>query len=680
MRPRHTGTQGFALVAALSLAALLMVILTTYAVVTVNNSRTAASSASSSAGFYAAEAALNVRAEQIRLTFKGFQVPGGTSPGESGACLAGNRGSGDLGCVTSQVAGRRVTSYVVQGSPTPLTIPPGEDFENLSAEETPFTVRGEAVGGSGNPEAITELTFRSRLVPLFQFAVFFDKDLEFTNTANLDLSGPVHTNGNLFLDAGSGATLQLRGQTTAAGTLYRGVKHENGCTGGNVRINRSSDSGDTHQLNCAGGGRRAVTPADLTATRGRLKKVEEVSLPGPEMFAPEPGALYWDRADVRIVLKQSGSSWGVQFVNASRQPLTLTGSGCAAATATAQTLRDNREAQYWEAPNSGRDRNGAADATRATRRTLDLDLRELLTCIGSAGNAAVLGLTDGLANRTDGGLVVYASVDDGPGGIAREGANHYAVRLRNGALLRSSNAAHPRPAGLTVVSDQAVFLQGNYNAAADAAAGWIPAAVMADTVNVLSENWDKATPCRARFGNSTFAMNRALLSNSAGSLSAQGQTWYAYSESAKAETIPGTNDAKSQVPLFCRPAAATTVKAAILANTTTSGGAAGEGQLDVGPQSGGVHNMMRFHEDWGSNDGNQTYPHGAVVYTYSGSLVSLAQPRHAFGQFVLGENRYQPPRRDWAFEEAFRRSENLPPLTPRFVYLKQDNFTRKFER
>lgn len=716
MNKNYTG--GFVLVTALTLVAILMIILATYSIVSINNSRTSASSGSGSAGFYAAEAALNARAEQTRQIFKGFRVPVGSAPTTSTPCQSGDIGSGDFACTSSTVAGRTVTSYVQAGEPQTITIPPGEDFENLNAEERPFSVRGEALGSSGNPEAITELVFRSRLVPLFQFAVFFGKDLEFSNTASLNLSGPVHTNGNLFLDAGSTATLYIRGQTTSASTIFRGVKHNSGCTPGTVRIDKTDNTPET--IPCAGG-RSEVTAATISALGGRLKRVPQLELPAVEQLQPQPGAQYWDKADVRIVLKRSGGTWIPSIVNANKTNITVTGAACVAAMGTSPApgipgFRDNREAQYWLS--GGRDRNGVNDPSRVTRRMLEIDVRQLLTCLGVSSNASAAGLPAGLSDSSDGGLVIYVTVDDGPGGISQEGANNYAVRLRNGALLQSLVPTHARPQGITFVSDQAMFIEGNYNSAADRATGWIPAAVMADSMNVLSSNWANPTPCRARLYANTagapltpYSMSRAVLANPRTFLVLNaantayvtrtslapwvfnppapdqqlGGTWYAYDNPAAAEIAPG-GDTKSDLPLFCRQAAPTTINTAILSATASTGTLftptyqSGEGTLGREPQSGGVHNMMRFHEDWGSNNGLFTSPITAVPYFYRGSLVSLSEPLHAFGTFLLGENRYQPPARNWGFETLFTRAENLPPLTPRFVYLKQDNFTRQFER
>ena len=42
-------------------------------------------------------------------------------------------------------------------------------------------------------------------------------------------------------------------------------------------------------------------------------------------------------------------------------------------------------------------------------------------------------------------------------------------------------------------------------------------------------------------------------------------------------------------------------------------------------------------------------------------------------------NIYNPPTRNWNFDPAFNNAANLPPLTPRFVYVQQVLFTEDFK-
>jgi hypothetical protein len=103
-------------------------------------------------------------------------------------------------------------------------------------------------------------------------------------------------------------------------------------------------------------------------------------------------------------------------------------------------------------------------------------------------------------------------------------------------------------------------------------------------------------------------------------------------------------------------------------------------------EGGGLHNYPRFWEDWGGR-----------AYRYKGSLVSFNLPQKWSGRFAtqnrngdndaayFGErNRgcctivYSPPNRLWEYDKNFESPRNLPPLTPRVVYLNQESFSRDF--
>ncbi len=57
-------------------------------------------------------------------------------------------------------------------------------------------------------------------IPVFQFGLFSENDLSFFAGADFNFGGRVHTNGNLFLAAGNGATLTLADRVTAVGMSF----------------------------------------------------------------------------------------------------------------------------------------------------------------------------------------------------------------------------------------------------------------------------------------------------------------------------------------------------------------------------------------------------------------------------------------------------------------------------
>jgi hypothetical protein len=126
-------------------------------------------------------------------------------------------------------------------------------------------------------------------------------------------------------------------------------------------------------------------------------------------------------------------------------------------------------------------------------------------------------------------------------------------------------------------------------------------------------------------------------------------------------------DYLSTVATGARDASSTTINAAVLAGTDTTGDTEGPGGWDKA-YNGGLENYPRFLEYWYNDD----------IFTYRGSFVSLNRPLRSNGGW--GSGYYDPPVRVWDYDKRFDNARNLPPLTPKFVYLRQELFVRDFSR
>ena len=695
---------GFAVVTVLLLTVVLGALLAAMFSLTTTEIASSRVNADITSGFYAAEAGLNVRGELIRREFQGYNRPTGTSPDATDACAAGNTGSGNMACQTLEVNQRTVTTYVLEDprnddpddSERMITVPPGEQFAGLSAIQYRYSVFSEAAPpGEDRPEALLEMIFRVRLVPLFQFAAFYDKDLEILPGPNMTLDGRVHANGDLYL--ASGRTLQINGQVTAAvrdggtgGFVHRGRKDRNRCEG-TVRVRIP---GDNPALPCAGSSFDPVPAPVIETFQGQIRtQLDTLTVPPPEEFGQ--AGLYWNEADVRVgldlrdgladaraVVLRPTLAGGEPQIDAA---LTTTLESCLAADPTSRaygvrphqglagspTPRDpaviyGDDVRAVEWSNSFRDRreNRWNDDQRTSYRLmLEVDVRGVLDCLQDnrlgffAGRGA--GQND-IGTDRNGGLVWYFTVL-GPESDAP--SSGYGVRLRNAEVLGSSLPGAPEISGLTVVSDQAVFTSGNYNGAtgrplpSDSGAPnpadplWRPAAILADTLHILS---GRRGP---QANNDTYHDDPTALP--AGSM-------------YTTDSVPNDEGETIRRVLGNRQANTTTVAAALLANTDTTGGTDGTGGQG-GDYNGGLENYPRMHETWGGR-----------TLRYSGSFVSLGEPDRSTGAWPGtggGDTGvYNPPTRDFNYDLRFNDVANLPPLTPRFVYLVQERFIREFDR
>lgn len=77
-------------------------------------------------------------------------------------------------------------------------------------------------GSVGGVTAYARHDMEVAMIPLFQFGIFYNMDLEFFPGQNMTIAGPVHTNGRLMArgEAGGTATLTFTDRVTAAEGLY----------------------------------------------------------------------------------------------------------------------------------------------------------------------------------------------------------------------------------------------------------------------------------------------------------------------------------------------------------------------------------------------------------------------------------------------------------------------------
>jgi Tfp pilus assembly protein PilX len=271
------------------------------------------------------------------------------------------------------------------------------------------------------------------------------------------------------------------------------------------------------------------------------------------------------------------------------------------------------------------------------------------------------------ADVSNGGIVLFLSVKASDATTTPLANTHrYGVRIFDSANLNTRGGTFVRPnsadpTGLTVVSDQAVYVQGNYNYYPSMTLSTkLPAAVLGDTLNVLSQSWevpvivDKNKDIQYQYNNDR---------KTGGSLAAARNL-----QPADGYFIKGNVTLQcptSPCPQFTG-VATFGINAAFLAGVDVT---------TVGHYNGGLENYPRFHEDW-SPGGTQR------ALNYRGSFVSLGTPQYANGEWCgTGAtcNIYDPPARNWDYDASFNDANFLPPLTPQVNLLRQQLFTRFYQ-
>ena len=103
--------------------------------------------------------------------------------------------------------------------------------------------KGEATTASGDSiTAYATERFQVRDAPLFANAIFYNANLEINPGSNMDIYGPVHTNGDLYVGAKSTATLKFHDKVTASERfLHDEIRAVHIGNGTNVQFPSSTD-------------------------------------------------------------------------------------------------------------------------------------------------------------------------------------------------------------------------------------------------------------------------------------------------------------------------------------------------------------------------------------------------------------------------------------------------------
>lgn len=96
----------------------------------------------------------------------------------------------------------------------------GGDYSGLYAKRDNWRLRTTATDNIGVQVQLTR-NILNNLIPIFQFGIFYDDDLEFHPGPRFDFGGRVHSNGSLFLQANTG--VYFASKVTAANHIFTDV-------------------------------------------------------------------------------------------------------------------------------------------------------------------------------------------------------------------------------------------------------------------------------------------------------------------------------------------------------------------------------------------------------------------------------------------------------------------------
>jgi hypothetical protein len=469
------------------------------------------------------------------------------------------------------------------------------------------------IGNSYAPTASPQQFFRlAQMVPIFQFAIFYNLNMEIDPGSVMTIIGPVFSNDSIW--AGS-STLTFDLTVAAVGIVY-------------------TNASDPFATNFTGSGHSAFTipPVSGAGAFGfpglgtntdpaAVRPIFNLPPPGIDPYSPVGQAYFINQTDL-IISNSPAGLISAYFQDSNNVPpliyiptdaiQSITNLLYSYTTNTDEVVTTNWNKGHTiiigyttntvavvstNTTESVTTTNYYSFATNTTFydyregktvQAVQLDVGALNIWLGGAGYAFNTQAYNDAGHYID-SVYVYNNAPSSSSSLP-------SVRMADGAVLPAQ--------GLTVVTPDPLYVLGNYNASGQSlnngtnVVNTVPAALMGDSITALSTSWS------------------------------DGYT--------------------SSTALTSRTPAATTINAAMIAGIVPTYGAT---------YSGGVENFIRLLEDWS----------GSIPLTYNGSIVVMFSSQYATNKWQQSGVYYNPPKRNWSFDLNFTDRGKQPPLTPLVV-------------
>ena len=522
---------------------------------------------------------------------------------------------------------------VSMGAWTTNTIPLESQFAGLYGLVQPVTITAVAtpVGQRFNVPATVSEALQFASIPLFQFAIFYNMNLEIAAAQTLTITGPVWSNGGIW--SGS-TTITFKNTVSAVGIATNSANNPfcsgytgsgkstyslaNQPTSGNDRITMpigtNNDPKSIEALVNLPPYPYQLGTAGAYTTNGQLYLANEADLyltnfPTGTNCAPSLNpkgtnmVLYYQDAVMTPTLQQIPYDY---YLITNRSLHTIFSTNWVW-TLPAYTNALNYSNNVWYAGYSFLTNdffydwregwNGGSGPPKVVQAVqLDVSLFNRWLTNNTATNNGVwynaqCQLSSHKSHPID-SIYIYNAVP-------LTSKTLPAVRVCNGGILPTATARY----GFTVATAMPIYVWGNYNAS-NIVAGSVhsslgqqnttytwPAGLMGDAITILSSAWNDGVTNKK----------------------------------------PAVSD--------------TTINAAIIAGIVPSTNSL---------YSGGVENFLRMLESWGSSGD----------LWYNGSIIVMFPSRYATNYWQQTGNYYDAPTRHWAFDTNFMQQGGLPPLTP----------------
>ena len=426
---------------------------------------------------------------------------------------------------------------------------------------------------TGTVMAKVRRVFEKKFDLPWRYAMFYVDDLEFQPSSSLTITGPIQTNSSLYIGTSN---------FTATDRVFYGGDYSNGYS-----PNDTSHSGSASTPNFPANEPPSQTSPylpfgwNLDSSSSYHQIIETPPSSGTDSIS---NIRMYNQADYRVLIDSSNNITITDYNGNS-----IVGSGntknaynaIVNAITTNQAIQDNREGTYV--------RLATLDVGSLTGKIND----GTLTVSNNANSGMVLYIKDTTTNGTS----VSSKIG---GGGTTVNTTERAIRLKNGASLPST--------GLTVVSENPVYIQGDYNTGGN---------------NPPSDSGTFTSPTTSGYSHNSDGSPKTNAAVYADAINILSGAW---------------NDNNSTQSISNRIATSTTVNSALVTGEVPSGS---------GNYSGGGEGFVRFLEDWKKNSN---------TFTYYGSMIELFNSVTATGSYSSSASIFKQPGLHWYYDTNFQSS------------------------
>jgi hypothetical protein len=561
-------------------------------------------------------------------------------------------------------------------------------------------------------------------IPIFQFAIFYNDTMEIDPGANMTVSGLVHGNTNLYIDPNTGVTLTFSNDVSATGTIVMGENPEDPTSRGQgTTIFDGAHLSDVNPLNLPVG---TNTSGNTTNVAQSVDAILQVPPAGESPNSSVGTNRLYNQVDMIVTISNNNVITVTSGINVNNGATIISNNQWASFVSTNgnfYNMRDGAEVDPVDI-NVGNLRQWSATNTvlrpllAAMRGSSDADVQSVYVVDQRFLSNAVVTTNFTFTTNT---TTVTTTTYPGSGTYVPPvttntttttsptfpAANTYVPPILATNLTSTTTTSLPNPTNYvgtpltntTVTTTSSHPSAGTYTGSVttngsggsrtytynlitgytyNLITGYIYSGVTGYTyafINGVTTNANYTTNL-VEYGEPGIVLtNGGTLPSNGLSIASPDPTyivgnWNCTNNNGQgmtqtfnvSDTLPSAvycdavtilssawNPANSTSNLTDRIATPDTVNAALLTGIVPSNGSY---------YSGGVENFVRFQENW---SGVNLYYNGSMVEMFSSHIANYPWP----GTGVV----YNPPVRNWAFDTNFSNPSQLPPLTPRVIYL-----------